>query len=59
VFFLIASLRSRGKGVGDIREKLYSIGAEVTFEDRRWNSKSAPVIGVVDDTFVIDTRSDP
>ena len=35
------------------------MGAEVTFEDRRWKSQSAPVIDIVNDTFVIDTRSDP
>lgn len=43
----------------DIREKFKRMGADVTFEDRRWKSQSAPVIDVVDDTFVIDTRSDP
>ena len=45
--------------VEGIREKFNSIGADVAFEDRRWKSQSAPVIDVVDDTFVIDTRYDP
>jgi len=41
----------------DIRE-FNGIGEEITFEDERWKSQSKPVIDLVDDTFVIDTRSD-